>query len=158
MIKKPIAKGKTMRKWLNAAYKENKEIIDKVYARTAKVILGKETTKQAFVRDLKQTAEMYNYGSNFAALRKSFDKLSREGDFMSTQERAYRNLAGLPSNLGNNALKNFQNLIRDESGRFTKFDPDKMLWDKKNGVWIYDNKIIIDYRNSPQEVVIRSIA
>lgn len=156
MIKRPKVKNKTLDQWLDESYEMNKSVIDKVYARTVRVLTQEETTKEAFIRDMQQTAETYKFGTGFKAMRKSFDKFSREGDFMSSQERAFHNLASMKSNLGDNAMYQFQNLIRD-NGKFASFEPAKMIWNKKEGVWIYDNSIIIDFRNSPYQIVLRRI-
>lgn len=156
MLKRPKYTNQTEEEWLNEAYEANKEMIDKVYGRVAGVVTGRITTKQSFIYDIKEHAEAYGFGDSFTALRKGFDKIAHEGDFMPAQERAIRNISGMKSNLGKNAFYDLQNLTR-EKGRFSKFDYNKMIWNRKEGVWIYDNRIVIDFRNSPLEVVLRVI-
>ena len=42
--------------------------------------------------------------------------------------------------------------FRKLAGWKSKFDPNKLRWDKENGVYIYDNKIMINFKNSPFSV------
>lgn len=168
MLKRPKYINQSAEKWLSEAYEANKERIDSVYANVASVKTGESTTKEAFINDVgehtfgrKYTEMKLNLNElsreNFARIRGGFDKLSREGDFTSSQERAIRNFSGMKSNLGKNAFYDLQNLTRTK-GKFSKFDYGKMKWNKEEGVWIYDSRIIIDFRNSPVEIVIKVIA
>lgn len=167
MLKKPKFTNQSAEDWLNEAYESNKEMIDKVYANISSVKTGKGTTKEAFITEVgervygKDFTEMnVDFGKisreDFLRVRGAFDEISRGGDFTPTQVRTIRNISGMKSNLGKNALYDLQNLTRTK-GRFSKFEYNKMKWNKEEGVWIYDSRIIIDFRNSPVEVVLRVI-
>lgn len=167
MLKKPKFTNQSAEDWLNEAYESNKEMIDKVYANVSSVVTGKITTKEAFITEVGERV----YGKDFTKMNIDFGRLPREeftkvrgafntishgGDFMSAQERAIRNISGMKSNLGKNAFYDLQNLTRTK-GKFSKFNYGKMKWNKEEGVWIYDDRIIIDFRNSPVEIVLRVI-
>lgn len=52
------------------------------------------------------------------------------------------------------AVGTFQQLTRGEGGRFTKFDPDKLKWDRENKSYVYDNRVMISFDNSPQQITL----
>lgn len=137
--------------WLHAAYLANMESIHNVYADVRDVKFGYKTEEEAFLRDIRE----YAGDTSFRSARKAFDKLSREEDFMSREERAVRNLKGMLSGtkVGQKSAMNvLQDLTRDKSGHYQKVDYSKMTWN--GSIWIYDGRIGIDFRNSPVEVVI----
>lgn len=52
------------------------------------------------------------------------------------------------------AVSTFQQLTRDKGGKFTKFDTSKLVWDRENQLYVYDNKVSISFNNSPQQIVL----
>ena len=148
LIRPPVG-DMTKDEWLHAAYLANMESIHNVYADVRDVKLGYKTEEEAFLRDIKE----YAGDTSFRSARKAFDKLSREEDFMSRGERAIHNLKGMlsKSEIGDkSALKVLQDLTRDRNGHYQKLDYSKMIWN--GSIWIYDGRIGIDFRNSPEEV------
>lgn len=52
------------------------------------------------------------------------------------------------------AVSKFQQLTRDKKGKFTKFDTSKLVWDRETKSYIYDNRVMISFNNSPQQIVL----
>ena len=52
------------------------------------------------------------------------------------------------------AVGKFQQLTRGESGKFTKFDPDKLTWDRETKSYIYNSMVRISFDNSPQQITL----
>ena len=52
------------------------------------------------------------------------------------------------------AVGKFQQLTRGEGGKFTKFDPDKLTWNRENKSYTYDNRVMISFDNSPQHITL----
>ena len=52
------------------------------------------------------------------------------------------------------AVGTFQQLTRGEGGKFTKFDPDKLSWDRETKSYIYHSMVRISFDNSPQQITL----
>ena len=52
------------------------------------------------------------------------------------------------------AVGTFQQLTRGEGGKFTKFDPDKLSWDRETKSYIYNSMVRISFDNSPQQITL----
>lgn len=52
------------------------------------------------------------------------------------------------------AVGKFQQLTRGEGGKFTKFDPDKLSWDRETKSYIYNSMVRISFDNSPQQITL----
>lgn len=52
------------------------------------------------------------------------------------------------------AVGKFQQLTKGESGKFTKFDPDKLIWDRETKSYIYNGMVRISFDNSPQQITL----
>ena len=48
-------------------------------------------------------------------------------------------------------------MIRDREGKFRAYDHNKLVWNSDQGVYIYDNRIAIDIRESPERIILRTI-
>lgn len=128
-------------------------------------------TEEAFLRDVYQrnigqmpvgvSKEMFvlqvqsykvAYDTNITgALR----KLANTEDYTPYVERASDNVLKTLENFGQ--LKKFKSMIRDAKGHFAKFDPKKLKWDRETATYIYNDKIMIDIRNSPERIVVKYI-
>ena len=56
------------------------------------------------------------------------------------------------------AVGKFQQLTRGERGKFTEFDPDKLTWDRDNKSYTYDNRVMISFDNSPQQIKLTDLS
>ena len=52
------------------------------------------------------------------------------------------------------AVRTFQQLTRGEGGKFTKFNPDKLKWDRETKSYVYNNTVGISFDNSPQQITL----
>ena len=56
------------------------------------------------------------------------------------------------------AVGKFQQLTRKEHGKFDEFHPERLKWDSKNQSYTYDNKVMISFDNSPQEIKLTDLS
>lgn len=52
------------------------------------------------------------------------------------------------------AIRTFQQLTRGEGGKFTKFNPDKLKWDRETKSYVYNNRVGVRFDNSPQQIIL----
>lgn len=142
IAKHPIGFYKSTDAWLDAVWRNNEDRIRKAF-------FGIKKPKAAF------KASVNEYMSQGLSPEKSMKTLVRSSLFTPPAERFRDNaMAGLKGDKA--AYKAFRDMTR-EKGRFTKFDPSKMRYDKKEKVYVYDNRLIISFKNSPQRVDVRPI-
>ena len=129
--------------WLDAIYRNNKQLIDNTLVTTEGT-----SAKTVFKRLVK---ENINEGNSPI---KAVNKLAKSTVFTSTRDRlvdnAYQGIVG-----DKEAYKAFRNLTK-ENGRFTKIDRDKFNYDKDTNSYTYDN-VRISFRNSPYGVIIEEM-
>ena len=56
------------------------------------------------------------------------------------------------------AVKQFQYLTRKKDGTFAEFYPDKLKWDSKERAYTYDDKVMISFDNSPQQIKLTDLS
>lgn len=132
-------KGMTEREYLKSVFYRNKKEIVKVF--------GKDKPLEKFINNIEAQKVVGNLTT-----RQALDKLAKSEAFTPAGDRLKENIQSALKKYGK--LKEFKSLIRDEKGRFTKFDESKLKWDKESHMYIYDNKITIDITNSPEDVII----
>lgn len=126
--------------WLDAVYRQNKDLINEKLRD-----IGVNFSKKRIFKDLVKD-EMDSGLSPTRAL----NKLVRSTLFTPEAERFKENaLKGLLKEQDN--YKTFRNLNRNEKGRFNKYDPDLLKYEG-SGVYVYNNIIKIVYSNSPQTI------
>lgn len=129
--------------WIDAVYRNNKQVID------AELSFGKKSGRTIFKQMIKEHMD------EGLSPTKAVKTVARSTLFTSTKERITNNFyEGLKND--KDAYKNFREATK-EKGRYTKFDPDKLVWDKKDKVYIYNNKVRISYDNSPVEITVATI-
>lgn len=129
--------------WINAVYRNNKEVISKELGSDGKS--GKVIFKQM----------IKEYMSEGLSPTKAVSTIARSTIFTSTKERLLDNFyKGLKSD--QEAYKTFKELIK-EKGKYTKFDTEKLFWNPQDKVYIYDNSVIISFQNSPYGVKVRDV-
>lgn len=125
--------------WLDAVYRNNKEIIDE----KVEVTNPKATKRNAFKHLVQE------YMDKGYAPTKALDILTRSTVFTSEVERFRNNaLQGLRGD--KETFKSFRKL----AGWNKKIDPAKFRYDKTQHIYIYDERITISFRNSPYGIII----
>lgn len=129
--------------YLKSVYYRNRKAIIEVFGRTK--------TLQKFKNAVEARKVMFGLDT-----KEALKKLSNTEAFTPKTDRFFDNLeSGLKEY---NKLKEFKNYIRDEKGRFSKYDRDKLKWDKELKMYVYDDKVYIDVKNSPKEIDIGLLA
>lgn len=126
-----------------------KDIFARNQAKITEVFGNNAETK--FINQVQARKRMSN--TNVSGALK---QLARTNDFTPYTEIAGENVINALKKYGK--YQTFRGLTRDEKGRYTKLDRTKLKWDKETGMYIYDNRIAIDIKNSPEEVVLTEIA
>ena len=127
--------------WLDAVYKNNKQIIDQNI-----ITIGKESKKKVFKQLVKE-----NMDEGMSPV-KALNTLSKSTIFTPERERLINNAyKGLKSN--KEAYKAFRELTK-EKGRYTKVDFSKFRYDPNTHTYVYDNRIRISFENSPKQTVV----
>lgn len=127
--------------WLNAIYRNNKSVIDKElsFAGNPKKVF-KQMVNEYIDEGLSPT--------------KAVSTIARSTIFTPEVERLKSNFyEGLKGS--KDAYKTFRELTK-EHGRYAKFDPNKLKWNKDDKVYEYGN-VIISFQNSPFEVIVRRV-
>ena len=129
--------------WINAVYRNNKEVISKELGSDGK------SAKVIFKQMIKE------YMSEGLSPTKAVSTIARSTIFTSTKERLIDNFyKGLKSDL--EAYKTFKELIK-EKGKYTKFDTEKLSWNPQDKTYIYGDSVIISFQNSPYGVNVRGL-
>ena len=130
-------------------FKTEAEFLKDVYYRNISAIPS-GTTVDMFVTQVQ--SYKIGYDTNITG---ALNKLANAEIYTPYTERAGDNIMSVLEKHGQ--LKKFKTLLRDSQGRFVKYDRSKLRWDHDSQVYIYDNKISIDVRNSPEQVIIKRI-
>lgn len=133
--KKTKSKYKSTNSWLDAIYRNNKDIIDKELGGTK---AGAKKTFKAIINEYVEKGYSYT---------KALSTLARSTTFTPREERIQTNLwSGLKGDKA--AYKEFRELTK-EKGKYTKFDRNLLKWDKSQKMYIYNNAVFINFKNSP---------
>ena len=130
-------------------FKTEVAFLEDVYRRNISAIPS-GTTAQMFVTQVQ--SYKIGYDTNITG---ALNMLAKSERYTPYTERAGDNIMSALEKHGQ--LKKFKTMIRDSQGRFVKYDRSKLRWDHDSQVYIYDNKISIDVRNSPEQVIIKHI-
>ena len=137
------------KKGLRKDFKTEAEFLKDVYYRNIGVIPS-GTTADMFVNQVRA----YKI-ANDTNITGALNKLANTEIYTPYTERAGDNIVGVLEKHGQ--LKKFKTMLRDSQGRFVKYNRSKLRWDHDAQVYIYDNKISINVRNSPEQVIIKRI-
>lgn len=138
--KKAKNKYKSTDKWLDAVYRNNKSTIDKELAFAGK-------PKSVFKKMVQE------YMDEGMSPTKAVSTIARSTLFTSEKERLQNNFyEGLKGDKA--AYKTFRELTKDK-GKYSKFDIEKLNWDKADKVYKYDN-VVISFQNSPYGILVWS--
>lgn len=127
--------------YLKDVFRRNREAITKVYGE------GAEDTFIGAVQSMKEVREVN--------IRQAVTLLSRAKAFTPYEETAKSNVIEAMKNF--DVYQEFRNLTRDEKGRFTRVDMSKLEWDRDSQSYIYNNRVIISFLNSPERVTLSLI-
>lgn len=127
--------------YLKDVFRRNREAITNVYGE------GAESTFIRAVQSVKQVRDVN--------IRQAVNLLSQAKAFTPYEETAKSNVIEAMKNF--DTYQEFRNLTRDEKGRFTKVDMSKLKWDRDSQSYIYNNRVIISFSNSPEGVTLSLI-
>lgn len=129
---------KTQDQYLDYIFEQNKGKLTEVFGTNAR-------------ERFKGAVESYKiaYSTN---INGAIQKLANTTAFTPEVERLKSNMWQSLKNY--KAVSIFQQLTRGQGGRFTKFDTSKLVWDRENRVYVYDNKVSISFDNSPQQIIL----
>ena len=108
------------------------------------------TTENMFINQVQ--AHKVAYETNITG---ALNKLANKSQYTPYTERAGDNVMSALQRHG--MLKKFKTMIRDREGKFRAYDHNKLVWNSDQGVYIYDNRIVIDIRESPERIILRTI-
>lgn len=140
---------KTQDQYLDYIFDLNKTKIISVYSRPDHRITEGEA-RAKFKSVIESNKKVYD--TNVSGALK---KLEKTRAFTPEVERLQSNMWTSLKNY--KAVSKFQQLTRDKGGKFTKFDTSKLVWDRENKVYVYDNKVSINFNNSPQQIILTNI-
>lgn len=129
---------KTQDQYLDYIFEQNRGKITEVFGNNAR-------------ERFKGAVESYKiaYSTN---INGAIQKLANTTAFTPEVERLKSNMwASLKSY---RAVGTFQQLTRGEGGKFTKFNPDKLKWDRETKSYVYNNRVGISFNNSPQQITL----
>ena len=133
---------KTTESWIDAVYRNNKEVINKELSWAG-------SPKKIFKQMVNE------YITEGASPTKAMSTLAKSTIFTPASERFKNNaLSALKSD--KSAYKQFRELTKLH-GRYTAFDETKLKWDKSEGVYTYDDSIVISFNNSPYGVEVKRV-
>lgn len=139
--KKPKSKYKSTDTWIEAVYRNNKPAIDNELAKYG-------APKKVFKQIIKEHIE------EGLSPTKAMQTLARSTIFTPEKERLQSNMwSGLRNN--KEAYKLFREFTK-EKGKYTKFDPNKLVWDKTDHAYKYGN-VAISFQNSPYGVTVKGV-
>lgn len=133
---------KNTESWLDAVYRNNKDVINRElsFAGNPKKVF-KQMVRENMAEGMSPT--------------KAVSTVARSTLFTSEEERLRENmLSGLRGD--REAFRAFRELTK-EHGRYTKFDPSKLSWDATDKVYVYNQNIVISFQNSPYGVNVRRV-
>ena len=140
-IPKAPVKYKNTGSFLNAVYNANKETIDAAFENVSGG--AKKTFKKIineYLTDKKHPLKV----------KEALKTVARSTLFTSETERFKENAwQGIVSDKA--VYKQFKELTK-EKGRYTKFDPDKLVWSKADKGYIYKDKFLIKFGGYPNNV------
>lgn len=129
-------KYKNTNAWLDAVYRNNKQLID-----TSLITTGRTSSKSVFKQLVKE------YMEEGMSPTKAVNTLAKTTIFTPEVERlksnAFKGLKG-----DKDAYKTFRKLV----GWREKIDDSKMVYDASQHVYVYDNRVTVSFTNSPYGV------
>lgn len=132
------SKYKNTNTWLDAVYRNNKELIDNKVETT-----GNTSKKQVFKKLVNEYIEE-GYSPTQAV-----KKLEKSTVFTDVKDRLKQNAYKAIKN-DKEAYKEFRELTKNK-GRYSKVELDKFQYDKDTGNYVYEN-IVISFSNSPYTI------
>ena len=137
------SKYKNTSTWLDAVYRNNKELIDSKLETT-----GNTSKKQVFKKLVNE------YMSEGFSPTQAVKKLEKSTVFTDVKDRLKQN-AYTAIKSDKEAYKEFRELTKNK-GRYSKVELDKFQYDKDTGNYIYGN-IMISFSNSPYTINFNTI-
>lgn len=128
--------------WLDAIYRNNKDVINKELSWAG-------SPKKIFKQMINE------YIAEGKSPTKAVSTLAKSTLFTTEAERLRNNALGaLKGDKG--AYKAFREYTK-QGGKYTAFDESKLRWDKSEGVYTYGKDIVISFQNSPYGVEVKRV-
>lgn len=145
---KETAAGRIRRKdypseesYLGAIYETNR-------IKIAEAIPG--LSKEQFVANVQANKEYAG-----VSVSKALDILGRSVSFTPEAERFGDNVMKAMKHYG--VYQKFREFTKDEKGRYTRYDPTKMKYNRSDNSYVYDKKVKIYFDESPKSIVLQKI-
>lgn len=81
------------------------------------------------------------------SLGKALTRVARSATFTPQSEIFQENVVKALKNYG--SYQRFREMTKDSKGHYTKFDPSKLAYNRKDNSYIYDHRVQIFFSNSP---------
>lgn len=107
-------------------------------------------SKQQFINNV-QANKSYSGGT----IRQALDILGRSVSFTPEAERFGDNVMKAIRSYGK--WQQFREFTKNEKGQYTKYDPTKMKFNRKDGSYVYDGRVQIFFDESPKDIVLMPI-
>lgn len=157
------------REWLNAVYENNQEYINDKLG--TNISSPKASFKEKVLQHIEESVKKIKKGNPDVEIgkremtrieKRALETVSRSSSFTTARERFQDYFwSGIThKDTGqkySDAYKTFRELTRNEKGQYTKYDPDKLKWSKTEKHYVYDDRIIIKFTNSPASVDIYTV-
>lgn len=140
-LPKSMKNYKTERDYLKSVFYRNREAIVEAF--------GKEKPMEKFIKSVQARKTIYKFST-----KQALKNLQNTQAFTPVSDRFRDIVMGDLKKFGK--LKEFKNLIKDDRGKFQKFDRSKLFYEG-SGYYTYDNKIFISFKNSPEEIIVGRI-
>lgn len=108
-------------------------------------------SKEQFIKNVQANKEF----AGGVSVSKALDILGRSVSFTPEAERFGDNVMKSIKSYGK--YKEFREITKDEKGRYTKYDPTKLRYNRKDNSYSYDGRVQIFFDESPKDIVLREI-
>lgn len=132
---------KTEEAFLRDVFEKNREAITQAFGANAEM---------KFINNVRARKSLGN-----TTILGALKRVERSEAFMPYQERAYENVKAALRKY--DKWNEFRSMTRDYRGRYTTWDPNLMRWDRDRKAYIYNNRVMIDITNSPEDVIITQL-
>lgn len=133
---------KTEDAYLTDIFEKNREAITSAYGANA-------------LERFKNQVRSYKILNNNMTVKAAIKKIERSRAFTPYKYIAAENVK--KQMIEYDKWRQFQNLTRDHKGRFTKYDPKLLHYDRDTKSYIYDGRVRISFKNSPEGIIITLI-
>lgn len=144
------ASGRIRRKDFNSEEGYLGAIYDANRIKIAEALPG--FSKEQFIANVQANKDF----AGGVSVSKALDILGRSVSFTPEAERFGDNVIKAIKSYGR--FQQFREMMKDERGRYTRYDPTKLKYNRKDNSYIYDGRIRILFDESPKDIVLQELA